>query len=121
MLTAMNPVNVPVKCDLVKDHWSPKIIAELNGQEVKLAKFKGEFVWHSHEVDELFFVLKGSFELHLRDRVLAVNEGEMIVVPAGVEHKPVADQEVTVMLFEPSGVVNTGDAGGNLTQEAEWI
>lgn len=97
-------------------HWSPKIVAELNGQEVKLVKFRGEFVWHSHErEDELFLVVRGSFRMEYRDRTVELREGEMIVVPRGVEHRPVADEEVWVMLFEPAATLNTGNAGGDLT------
>ena len=117
----MTPVDIASKSDLINEHWSPKIVAELNGQQVKLAKPKGEFVWHSHDVDELFFVLEGEFEMHLRGSVLPLKKGEMLVVPAGVEHKPVAHEEATVMLIEPVGVVNTGETGGDLTHEAEWI
>jgi mannose-6-phosphate isomerase-like protein (cupin superfamily) len=96
--------------------WSPKIVAELNGQHVKLVKFKGEFVWHQHEhEDELFQVVRGAFRMEFRDRVVELSEGEMIVVPRGVEHRPVADEEVCVLLFEPVSTVNTGSAGGERT------
>lgn len=95
------------------DHWSPKLIAELNGQHVKLVKFRGEFVWHHHEhEDEMFLVVRGGFRLEFRDRVVELSEGDLIVVPRGVEHRPVAAEEVCVMLFEPAGTVNTGSAGG---------
>ncbi|MFG0317757.1 MAG: cupin domain-containing protein [Planctomycetota bacterium JB042] len=91
--------------------WSPRIVAALNGQEVKVAKLEGEFVWHAHaDEDELFLVVKGSLELHLRDRVVRLEEGQLFVVPRGVEHKPVAPDECHVLLFEPAGVRNTGDA-----------
>lgn len=90
-------------------HWQPKIVAELNGQQVKLAKFQGAFDWHHHEQeDELFLVLRGSFRMELRDRVIELAEGEMYIVPRGVEHRPVADAECAVMLFEPAGTLNTG-------------
>jgi mannose-6-phosphate isomerase-like protein (cupin superfamily) len=115
----MIPVNVPDKCRQIEAPWSPKIIAELNGQEVKIARLEGEFVWHSHDVDELFYVLEGRFVLMLREGVIPLKEGDVYVVRAGVEHKPVAAEPCTVMLFEPEGVVNTGDAGGDLTNEAE--
>ena len=90
-------------------HWQPKIIGDLNGQHVKLAKFQGAFDWHHHErEDELFLVLRGSFRMELRDRVIELAEGDMLVVPRGVEHRPVADTECAVMLFEPAGTLNTG-------------
>lgn len=106
----MDKVNLLQKFDLVTEHWSPKIVGELNGQQVKLAKFQGEFAWHHHEdEDEAFFVMKGSFQMEFRDKVVALNEGEMIIVPKGVEHKPVAKEEVWVMLFEPATTLNTGN------------
>jgi len=92
-------------------------VGELNGQHVKLAKLKGEFVWHKHdEEDELFFVVKGSFKMEYRDRTVEVNENEFLIVPKGVEHKPVAEEEVWVMLFEPTSTLNTGDAKSDLTK-----
>ena len=92
------------------DHWSPRIIAELNGQQVKLAKFIGAFDWHSHaDEDEMFLVIDGSFTMEFRDRSVDLNQGDMIVVPRGVEHRPVAEEECSVMLVEPTGLVNTGD------------
>lgn len=98
------------------EHWSPKIIGELNGQHVKLSKFQGEFIWHHHEhEDELFLVVRGSFRMEFRDRSVTLGEGEMLIVPRGVEHRPVADEEVWVMLFEPAGTLNTGSAGGERT------
>jgi mannose-6-phosphate isomerase-like protein (cupin superfamily) len=98
------------------DHWSPKIVGELNGQHVKLAKFQGAFVWHSHEhEDELFLVMRGRFTMEFRDRVVELHEGDMIIVPRGIEHRPVAGEEVWVMLFEPAGTLNTGTAGGERT------
>lgn len=112
----MEKVNLREKLSRIDTHWSPKIVGELNGQHVRLAKFQGEFVWHRHEAeDELFLVVEGSFDMQLRDRVVTVNEGELIIVPRGVEHCPKADREVHVMLFEPAGTVNTGDAGGDRT------
>lgn len=93
------------------DHWSPKIAADLNGQQVKLVKFQGEFVWHSHEFeDEMFLVHHGSFVMRFRDHEVTVNEGEFVVVPRGVEHCPFAEHEVEVILFEPASTLNTGDA-----------
>ena len=112
----MDKVNLKEKLKLIKKHWNPKIVGELNGQHVRLVKFQGEFVWHRHEIeDELFFVLAGSFDMQYRDKTVTVEEGEFIIVPRSVEHCPKADQEVHVMLFEPAGVVNTGDAGDERT------
>ena len=92
------------------DHWHPRVVAELNGQQVKLTKFQGEFVWHHHEhEDELFLVHRGSFRMEFRDRVVELRAGDMIVVPRGVEHRPVADEEVEILLFEPAGTLNTGN------------
>lgn len=100
------------KLSLFTEHWSPKIIAELNGQQVKVAKLKGEFVWHKHdEEDELFLVLKGKLKIELRDRVIDLNEGEFVVIPRGIEHKPVASIEVEVLLFESKSTLNTGNHG----------
>lgn len=105
------------------DHWSPKIIAALNGQEVKLAKFRGAFDWHSHaDEDELFLVLDGCFRMEFRDRSVELHEGQMIVVPRGVEHRPVADAECSVLLMEPAGLVNTGDADqSDRTTTGTWL
>ena len=94
----------------VTEHWRPKVVAELNGQEVKVVKVKGEFVWHHHEAeDELFLVHKGTLRIEFRDRVVELGPGECLVVPRGVEHRPVALEEVEMVLFEPSGVKNTGN------------
>lgn len=113
----MEKVNLEQKLSLFSDHWSPKIVGELNGQHVKLAKLKGEFVWHKHDhEDELFFVIKGSFKMEYRDRTVVVNENEFLIVPKGVEHRPVADEEVSIMLFEPASTLNTGDAESELTK-----
>jgi len=107
----MEKVNLAEKFSLFAEHWRPKIVGELNGQEVKLAKFKGEFPWHHHETeDELFMAVKGSFRLEFRDRTIELSPGEFVIVPRGVEHRPVADEEVEVMLFEPQNVKNTGNA-----------
>ena len=106
----MNKVNLLEKFETFTEYWSPKIAGELNGQQVKLVKFKGEFVWHHHEhEDELFFVVRGSFDMHYMDKVVTVNEGEFLVVSRGIEHKPVAEEEVWVMLFEPATTLNTGN------------
>lgn len=114
----MNKVNVKQKLSLFSDHWSPKIAGELNGQQVKLVKFKGEFVWHSHEhEDEMFYVLKGWFNMELRDKTITLHENEFIVIPRGVEHRPVAPEEVSVMLFEPATTLNTGNVINEMTKE----
>ncbi len=113
----MEKVNLQQKLSLFSDHWNPRIAGELNGQHVKLVKFKGEFVWHKHDhEDELFFVVKGSFNMEYRDRTVCVNENEFLIVPKGVEHRPVAEHEVSVMLFEPATTLNTGDAISDLTR-----
>ena len=111
----MTPEKIDLHAKLAsfQAHWQPKIVAELNGQHVKLAKFQGEFVWHAHEhEDEAFLVVAGRFTMQFRDRSVELREGEMIVVPRGVEHCPKADEEVHVLLFEPASTVNTGTAGG---------
>lgn len=111
-------INLHEKFTLFRDHWNPRIVGELNDQHVKLVKFQGEFVWHSHtHEDELFLVVKGSFRMEFRDRTVQLNEGEFIIVPREVEHRPVADEEVWVMLFEPSTTLNTGDAQSELTRD----
>jgi mannose-6-phosphate isomerase-like protein (cupin superfamily) len=112
----MNKITLAEKLALFHEHWSPKIVAELNGQHVKLVKFQGEFVWHHHEhEDELFLVVAGEFRMEFRDRSVELRAGEMIVVPRGVEHRPVAEREVAVLLFEPATTLNTGSAGGERT------
>lgn len=114
----MQKVNLAEKFTLFTEHWSPKIAGELNGQHVKLVKFQGEFVWHKHDhEDELFLVVKGSFVMELRDQHITLNEGEFLIVPRGVEHRPVAREEVQVLLFEPASTLNTGDAESELTRE----
>jgi mannose-6-phosphate isomerase-like protein (cupin superfamily) len=103
-------VNLREKLQLFDEHWTPHIVGSLNGQHIKLAKLEGEFVWHQHaEEDELFLVLKGQLEIHLRDRVVSLDEGEFFIVPRGVEHKPVANSEAHVLLMEPSSTRNTGE------------
>jgi len=109
-------VNIAQKLSLFSEHYKPKIVGELNGQHVKLVKFQGEFIWHSHEVeDEMFLVIDGAFDMQFRDKTVRLNPGEFLVVPRGVEHCPKADAEVSIMLFEPAGTLNTGDAGGART------
>lgn len=113
----MKKVNLDEKLSLFSDHWNPKIVGELNGQHVKLAKLKGEFVWHKHDnEDELFFVIKGSLTMQYRDKTIIVNENEFLIVPKGVEHRPSADEEVSIMLFEPATTLNTGDNEGDFTK-----
>ena len=112
----MDKVNVREKFALFSDHWNPRIIGELNGQHVKVVKFQGEFVWHDHaEEDELFLVWKGNFRMDFRDRSVTLSEGDLIIVPRGVEHRPFAEQEVEVMLFEPAQIKRTGNAESDLT------
>lgn len=109
--------NIAEKLALFSDHWNPRIIGELNGQAVKLAKLKGEFVWHKHDnEDELFMVVKGEFTMQLRDKDILLKEGDMIIIPRGVEHRPVADKEVSVLLFEPLTTLNTGNVECDLTR-----
>ncbi len=119
----MEKVNLAEKLALFHDPWHPRIVAELNGQHVKLAKLEGPFVWHRHErEDELFLVLRGTLRIELRDRILELREGELVVVPRGTEHRPVADAEVEVLLFEPASTLNTGDVLDDRTvQRPEWI
>jgi mannose-6-phosphate isomerase-like protein (cupin superfamily) len=114
----MDKINISNKLSLFNDYWNPRIVAELNGQLVKLVKFKGEFIWHKHEnEDEMFFVIKGTFEMEFRNRIVEINENEFLVVPKGVEHRPLAKEEVSVMLFEPATTLNTGNTKGELTRE----
>jgi len=118
-MTTPEKINVAEKLAAFTDHWAPKIIAELNGQHVKLAKIEGEFVWHAHDdVDELFMVIDGELEMQFRDRTVTLAAGECIVVPRGVEHCPRAARETSILLFEPTGTLNTGDAGGDRTVSA---
>ncbi|SDR97224.1 cupin domain-containing protein [Opitutus sp. GAS368] len=119
----MDKINLVEKLARFSDHWNPRIIAELNGQHVKLVKFQGPFVWHQHEhEDELFYVVRGEFRMEFRDRTVELRAGDLLVVPRGTEHRPVADREVEVLLFEPATTVNTGSAGGDKTvARPEWI
>ncbi len=118
----MDKVNIREKFAQFSEHWQPKIVGELNGQHVKLVKFQGEFVWHRHEhEDELFLVVKGRFRMDFSDRAVWIEEGEFIIVPHGVEHRPFAEDEVHVLLFEPSGTLNTGNAESELTATAVKI
>ena len=118
----MQIINISQKFDLFKEHWSPRIVGVLNNSHVKLVKLKGEFVWHQHEnEDELFLVIKGKLLIKLRDRDLWLNEGEFVIIPKGVEHCPVAEDEVHVLLLEPKSTLNTGDQENERTVEAKWI
>ncbi len=119
----MDKVNIAQKLALIDAHWSPRIVGELNGQHVKLVKFQGAFVWHAHEhEDELFLVIQGRFRMELRDRQVWLEEGEFLIVPRGVEHRPVAEEEVHVLLFEPVGTLNTGNGPDERTiEKPEWI
>ncbi len=118
----MQKVNLSEKLALFTDFWSPKAVGAVNDLHVKLVKLKGEFIWHAHEVeDELFLVLQGRLRMQFRDREVVVEPGELIVVPHGIEHRPVADAEVHVLLLEPKSTVNTGTAGGDRTREVEWV
>mgnify|MGYP003449672187 CR=1 FL=1 len=106
----MEKVNIAEKLSQFNDYFNPRIAGELNGQQVKLVKFKGEFVWHHHEKeDEMFYVVKGRFDMHMRDKIVTVHEGEFLIIPRGVKHKPVANEEVEIMLFEPATTLNTGN------------
>lgn len=119
----MSIVNLQQKFSLFTDRWSPRIVARINDYHVKIAKVEGEFVWHSHpETDELFLVHHGTLIIKLRDRDITLGPGELYVVPKGVEHQPVAAGECEIVVFEPIGTVNTGDAGGDLTMtETPWL
>lgn len=119
----MNAVNLAQKLSLFSEQWSPKVIAELNDYQFKLAKFEGEFVWHTHEdTDEAFIVIEGEMQIGFRDREVTIRKGELFVVPKGVEHITRASKECHAMIIEPKGVVNTGEAGGDLTAKNDvWI
>ena len=119
----MEKVSIREKLSQFNDHWNPRICGELNGQQVKLVKFQGEFVWHKHDnEDELFYVLEGEFTMEFRDGAVLLKENEFLIVPRGIEHRPVANKEVSVMLFEPATTLNTGNVTGELTRNnVEWI
>lgn len=116
-------INLGEKFAKFSDHWSPKIIAKLNEYHLKLVKFKGDFIWHTHQdTDEAFIVIEGQMSIYFRDGKVALKEGELFVVPKGVEHKPQAKEECKAMLIEPAGTLNTGDAGGDMTASNNiWI
>ena len=110
-------VNIEDKFGLIKDYWDPGIIGRLNGQCVKIARLKGEFTWHKHDdEDELFYVIEGELEIALRDQELLIKEGEFVIIPKGVLHKPIAAKEVKVLLFEPETTINTGDINNEFTK-----
>ena len=114
----MNKINIEQKLSLFNDHWNPRIVGELNKQHVKLAKLKGEFIWHKHDnEDEMFLVLKGTLKIEFRDRIETINENEMIIVPRGIEHKPIAEKEVSIMLFDPASTINTGELENKFTRK----
>ena len=116
----MKKINLEDKLSKFSEHWSPKVIAEMNDYQFKLVKIEGDFVWHEHpDTDEVFIVIEGTMQIEFEDRTIELREGEMLVVPKGVRHKPYAEEECKVMLVEPRGVVNTGDAEGNLTAPNE--
>ncbi len=114
----MDKINIQEKLSLFSDYFNPKIVGELNGQLVKLVKFKGQFIWHHHDnEDELFLVIKGSFVMELHDKSIKINEGEFIIIPRGIEHKPFAEEEVHILLFEPANTLNTGNIKSGMTVE----
>ncbi len=133
MTTTMNKINLNEKLSLINDHWNPRIVGELNGQYLKLVKFIGPFTWHHHETeDEMFLVVKGRFRMEFREAAVGksalqqrdvwLEEGEFIIVPRGVEHRPVADEEAEVLLFEPASTLNTGNLNDQFTvPKLEWI
>jgi mannose-6-phosphate isomerase-like protein (cupin superfamily) len=118
-----DPINLSQKLAKFDEHWSPRIVAQMNDYHFKLAKIQGEFIWHSHpETDEVFIVIDGSMEIALHDGNVTLRAGEMYVVPRGVQHKPIAEEECHILLVEAVGTVNTGDAGGEMTAEHdEWV
>ena len=114
----MDKVNLTEKFGQFSDHWNPRIIGELNGQHVKAAKLKGEFIWHHHEnEDEMFLVTKGILKMEFRDKTVKIEPGEFIIVPRGIEHKPVAEEEVELLLFEPASTLNTGNIENERTKK----
>ena len=122
-LSMNKPINIQSKFALFNEHWSPKVIAELNDYQFKLVKIKGQFTWHEHkETDEVFLVIEGAMGIEFKDNTVTLKEGEMIVVKKGEQHKPFAFEECKVLIIEPRGVINTGDSGGDLTSENDvWI
>ena len=118
----IEPIDLPDKFGLFREYWHPKIVGDLNDSYVKVAKLKGEFIWHRHESeDELFLVVKGTLTIKLRDKTLTLHPGQFVIIPKGVEHLPVAEHEVHVLLLEPKTTVNTGDVENERTVTPEWI
>src|SRR5436190_6433323 len=118
IIVSMDKIDIAEKLSRFHDHWNPRIVGELNGQHVRLVKFKGAFVWHKHDhEDEMFYVVEGTFKMEFRDKTVELKENEFLIVPRGIEHRPVAENEVSVMLFEPATTVNTGDVKNELTRE----
>ncbi|MDA9262488.1 cupin domain-containing protein [bacterium] len=119
----MKKINLEEKFSLFNDHWSPKVLGEMNGQQVKIAKVKGAFVWHDHaNEEELFLIIKGTLKLVFENETVVLNEGEILIIPRGVPHKPIADEEVWLLLFEPASKKHTGDVETPLTQtKQEYI
>ena len=116
-------INFKEKLSKFSNHWSPRVIAEMNNYQFKLVKIKGDFVWHDHkDTDEVFIVIEGEMSIEFKDRTVELSEGEMFVVPKGIEHKPYSENECKIMIVEPVGIINTGDSGGELTADNDaWI
>ena len=119
----MGKINLKEKLSLFSEHWSPKVISELNDYQIKLVKIQGDFVWHNHsETDELFLVIEGKMKIEFKNKTIELNKGELYVVPKGIEHRPYAEDECKIMLIEPRGVVNTGENKNDLTASNDvWI
>lgn len=117
-MTMIAKINIEDKFSQISDYWNPRVAGELNGQMVKLVKFQGEFVWHKHDdEDEMFYVVEGEFNMELRDQTITLRKNEFLIIPRGTEHRPVATNEVSVMLFEPATILNTGDQRNERTKE----
>jgi len=123
MMTKTEKIDLMEKFGRFNDHYHPRIVAEVNGQQAKIAKFKGAFIWHTHEhEDELFMVIKGTLKLEFRDKTVTLTQNQMYAVPRGIEHRPVAEEEVWALMFEPATTINTGNAEGDLTRDSlDWI
>ena len=123
MTKQLNKINLKEKLSKFSDHWSPKVIAEMNDYQFKLVKIKGNFIWHSHEdTDEVFIVIDGKMNIEFKDTTISLEEGEMLVIPKGVRHRPYSEEECKIMIVEPKGVVNTGKEGGEMTADNDiWI
>ena len=112
----MKKINLKNKFNLFNDHWNPRIIGEMNGQDIKIAKVKGEFIWHNHKnEDELFLIIKGTLKIQFSDKTIELNKGEILIIPKGVEHKPIAEEEVWLLLFEPNSTKHTGNIKSDIT------